>query len=197
MLCSLRTSFVIAFLTTLFSTIITLFILSESTQSSWIDKLFLPFAETNVSALLSHQQHSLTLKQECVPTIAAVTRTFTAIQTMTPSVPGPAYCDECGRDDLLCSEYGRHNLQRSRGFEGTNSRLKRVVRKAASGGPINIGVLGGSVTHGHSVVHPEFWTDIFFAWWNQTYPHEKNVFVNGAIPATGTEYFSVCALEHI
>jgi hypothetical protein len=27
--------------------------------------------------------------------------------------------------------------------------------------------------------------------------HHKNVFVNGAVPATGTEYFSVCALEHI
>lgn len=27
--------------------------------------------------------------------------------------------------------------------------------------------------------------------------HEKNVFVNGAVPATTTEYYSVCALEHI
>ncbi|KEP55010.1 putative capsule structure designer protein [Rhizoctonia solani 123E] len=152
---------------------------------------------TNSSALLSYEQQPLALERESTPATVTVTKTINTIQTMAPIIPGPAYCDECGKDDLLCKEYGRHNLQRSRGFEGTNSRLKRVLRKAASGEPINIGVLGGSVTHGHAVVHPEFWTDIFFAWWNQTYPHEKNVLVNGAVPATGTEYFSVCALEHI
>lgn len=130
-------------------------------------------------------------------TTAIATTTVTAVQTVAPPIPGPAYCDECGEGDVLCKEYGRHNLQRSRGFEGTNSRLKRVLKKAASGQPINIGVLGGSVTHGHGAVHPELWTDIFFSWWNATYPHEENVFVNGAVPATGTEYFSVCALEHI
>ncbi|KAJ1310849.1 hypothetical protein OPQ81_009367 [Rhizoctonia solani] len=166
-------------------------------HGGWLDRLFFPASKINISALPSHEQLPLALEQECVPITVTATRTITSIQTVTPPVPGPAYCNECGKDDSLCNEYGRHNLQRSRGFEGTNSRLKRLLRKAASGEPINIGVLGGSVTHGHGVIHPELWTDIFFVWWNQTYPHEKNVFMNGAVPATGTEYFSVCALEHI
>ncbi|QRW19610.1 GDSL-like lipase/acylhydrolase family protein [Rhizoctonia solani] len=153
--------------------------------------------DTNISSFPSQEQHPVSIKPGCIPVTVTATKTITSFQTVTPSFPGPAYCDECGKEDLMCKEYGQHNLQRSRGFEGTNSRLKRVLRKAASGEPINIGVIGGSVTHGHAVVHPELWTDIFFEWWNQTYPHEKNVFVNGAVPATGTEYFSVCALEHI
>ncbi|CAE6524133.1 unnamed protein product [Rhizoctonia solani] len=199
MLRSPRISFILTSLITLYAAIVTLFILGESVQSGWVDGFFssLSKSPTNSSALLSYEQQPLALERESTPATVTVTKTINTIQTMVPIIPGPAYCDECGKDDLLCKEYGRHNLQRSRGFEGTNSRLKRVLRKAASGEPINIGVLGGSVTHGHAVVHPEFWTDIFFAWWNQTYPHEKNILVNGAVPATGTEYFSVCALEHI
>ncbi|CAE6469557.1 unnamed protein product [Rhizoctonia solani] len=197
MLRSPRISLIITSLVTLYAATVTFFVLGGSAPGAWIDGFFLHLSETNASALLSHEQLPLALKQECVSTTVTATKTIIAVQTTAPSVPGPAYCEECGKGDLLCKEYGRHNLQRSRGFEGTNSRLKRVLRKAASGEAINIGVLGGSVTHGHAVVHPELWTDIFFAWWNQTFPHEKNVFVNGAVPATGTEYFSVCALEHI
>ncbi|KAF8742138.1 hypothetical protein RHS02_03529, partial [Rhizoctonia solani] len=197
MLRSPRISFVITSLTALYAAIITLFFLGGWVQDGWFNRLFLPIRDTNISSFPSQEQHLVSIKPGCIPVTVTATKTITSFQTVTPSFPGPAYCDECGKEDLMCKEYGRHNLQRSRGFEGTNSRLKRVLRKAASGEPINIGVIGGSVTHGHAVVHPELWTDIFFEWWNQTYPHEKNVFVNGAVPATGTEYFSVCALEHI
>ncbi|CEL58276.1 hypothetical protein RSOLAG1IB_03022 [Rhizoctonia solani AG-1 IB] len=132
---------------------------------------------------------------------ATVTTTLMATQTVTvtkATAEGlPGFCDECGPEDRLCKQYGQHNLERSRAYEGPNTRLRRVLQKAADGHPINIGVLGGSVTAGHGVLHPEYWTDMFFDWWNTTFPHEKNIFINGAVPATTTEYYSVCALEHI
>ncbi|CCO27835.1 hypothetical protein BN14_01823 [Rhizoctonia solani AG-1 IB] len=123
------------------------------------------------------------------------TQTVTVTKATAEGLPG--FCDECGPEDRLCKQYGQHNLERSRAYEGPNTRLRRVLQKAADGHPINIGVLGGSVTAGHGVLHPEYWTDMFFDWWNTTFPHEKNIFINGAVPATTTEYYSVCALEHI
>ncbi|KAG9094353.1 CRISPR-associated endonuclease/helicase Cas3 [Ceratobasidium sp. UAMH 11750] len=134
-------------------------------------------------------------------TTQTVTSTVTSVQTV--AVPKakldglPGFCDECGPEDQMCATYGQFNLERSRAYEGPNTRLRRVLQKAADGHPINIGVLGGSVTAGHGVLHPEYWTDVFFNWWNTTFPNEKNVFINGAVPATTTEYYSVCALEHI
>ncbi|QRW05670.1 capsule structure designer protein [Ceratobasidium sp. AG-Ba] len=134
-------------------------------------------------------------------TTQTVTSTITSVQTVAVSkakLDGlPGFCEECGPEDKMCETYGKYNLERSRAYEGPNARLRRVLQKAADGHPINIGVLGGSVTAGHGVLHPEYWTDIFFDWWNTTFPHENNVFINGAVPATTTEYYSVCALEHI
>lgn len=200
MLRSPRVSFVVTCLSVVYAAVVTLFILSgSSSHDGWLNRLFTATSDYHFSSSPEQPPLGLIPKQDCrtQATTVTATRTVTTVQTVTPAIPGPPYCDECGKDDTLCKEYGRHNLQRSRAFEGTNTRLKRVLRKAASGQPINIGVLGGSVTHGHGVVHPEFWTDVFSAWWNATFPHEENVFVNGAVPATGTEYFSVCAVEHI
>ncbi|ELU43286.1 capsule structure designer protein [Rhizoctonia solani AG-1 IA] len=191
MLRSPRISFVITSLTALYAAIITLFFLGGWVQDGWFNRLFLPIRDTNISSFPSQEQHPVSIKPGCIPVTVTATKTITSFQTVTPSFPGPAYCDECGKEDLMCKEYGQHNLQRSRGFEGTNSRLKRVLRKAASGEPINIGVIGGSVTHGHSGMRARGLS------LNSSARHEKNVFVNGAVPATGTEYFSVCALEHI
>ncbi|KAG9086439.1 CRISPR-associated endonuclease/helicase Cas3, partial [Ceratobasidium sp. 370] len=203
-----RFPLLIATLIVVHTAIFTVVISTGSRRDGWIGRLF-PSLEDSMNSV-HHEyrdQHVFQPKTVTVAQTRTVTTTTTAtatattvvasVQTVTPAIPGPAYCKECGEDDALCKEYGRHNLERSRGFEGTNTRLKRILQKAASGKPINIGVLGGSVTHGHAVVPSQVWTDIFFAWWNATYPHENNVFVNGAVPATGTAYFSVCALEHI
>ncbi|KAG8928957.1 CRISPR-associated endonuclease/helicase Cas3 [Tulasnella sp. 418] len=62
--------------------------------------------------------------------------------------PLPPECDYCGPTDTLCKQYGEHNLARSRAYEGTNARLKRVIAKARRGEPVIISVLGGSVTKG-------------------------------------------------
>ncbi|KAG8711820.1 CRISPR-associated endonuclease/helicase Cas3 [Ceratobasidium sp. 394] len=201
-----RFPLLIATLIVVYAAILTVVVSTGSKRDGWVGRLF-PSLEDSLNLLHHehHDQHVLEPKTITVAQTHTVTTTATAtatttvasVQTVTPAIPGPAYCKECGEDDLLCKEYGRHNLERSRGFEGTNARLKRVLQKAASGQPINIGVLGGSVTHGHAVVPSQIWTDLLFAWWNATYPHENNVFVNGAVPATGTAYFSVCALEHI
>ncbi|QRV76772.1 GDSL-like lipase/acylhydrolase family protein [Ceratobasidium sp. AG-Ba] len=200
-----RFSSIIATLTVLYATALTLLVSSGSARDAWLGQL-LPSLGVNE---LMHEPHTLANNDSAIvitrtQTVTATT-TITSVQTVAPATPGPAYCKECGDEDSLCKEYGRHNLERSRGYEGTNARLKRVLQKAASGKPINIGVLGGSVTHGHGAAEGQRWTDLFFGWWNATYPgvngstfsHEHNVFVNGAVPATGSEYFSVCALEHI
>ncbi|QRV91601.1 GDSL-like lipase/acylhydrolase family protein [Ceratobasidium sp. AG-Ba] len=192
-----RFSFIIATLTVLYATALTLLVSSGSARDAWLGQL-LPSLGVNE---LMHEPHTLVNNDSAIvitrtQTVTATT-TITSVQTVAPATPGPAYCKECGDEDRLCKEYGRHNLERSRGYEGTNARLKRILQKAASGKPINIGVLGGSVTHGHGAAEGQRWTDLFFGWWNATYPHEHNVFVNGAVPATGSEYFSVCALEHI
>ncbi|KAG8947538.1 hypothetical protein FRC03_001017 [Tulasnella sp. 419] len=113
----------------------------------------------------------------------------------TPSLPPE--CDYCGPTDALCKQYGDHNLARSRAYEGTNSRLRRVIAKAKRGEPVIISVLGGSVTKGHGVKNVDNWTTRFFQFWNQTFPHPDNKLVNGAIPAVTSEYYMSCALEHM
>lgn len=45
-----------------------------------------------------------------------------------------------------------------------------------------------------SVSHSSFFHVLCYNTLNR---NEKNVFVNGAVPATTTEYLSECALEHI
>ncbi|KAG8687781.1 hypothetical protein FRC09_013297, partial [Ceratobasidium sp. 395] len=72
-----------------------------------------------------------------------VTSTITTVQTVAVSkakLDGlPGFCDECGPDDKMCATYGQYNLERSRAYEGPNTRLRRVLQKAADGHPINIG----------------------------------------------------------
>ncbi|EJD40577.1 hypothetical protein AURDEDRAFT_186962 [Auricularia subglabra TFB-10046 SS5] len=108
-----------------------------------------------------------------------------------------AFCDECGPDDELCVQYGAHNLARSRAYEGSNARLKRVLRDAQRGRPVTIAVLGGSVTNGHGVTPSETWVHHFTAWWNATFPASAMTLQNGAVPATGSDYFSMCFHQHI
>ncbi|KZV88439.1 hypothetical protein EXIGLDRAFT_772719 [Exidia glandulosa HHB12029] len=118
-----------------------------------------------------------------------------------PPSPGKqlpyAFCDTCGPGDALCQQYGAHNLARSRGYEGSNARLRRVLRDAERGRPIKVAVLGGSVTNGHGVKPDQNWVNLFGAWWNRTFPRSELTLQNGAVPATGSDYFSMCFGEHI
>ncbi|KIJ25849.1 hypothetical protein M422DRAFT_38440 [Sphaerobolus stellatus SS14] len=134
---------------------------------------------------------------------ATVTHTETVAETVLSrpkaEVAGPAFCDSCGPHDLLCLQYGDHTLARSRVYEGANARFRRVIKKAMAGRPIKIGVLGGSVTNGHGLKQNkvENWTARYLKAWKALFPRSETVLINGAVPATGSGYFSMCWGEHI
>ncbi|KAF8480602.1 hypothetical protein JB92DRAFT_3040853 [Gautieria morchelliformis] len=168
---------------------------------------------TAVTTATAIEVPQATLTVTAVTTAAAIevpqaTLTITAVTTSTaiveavrppspPKIPGPPFCDVCSSDDHLCTLYGEHNLARSRVYEGANARFRRVIANALAGKPTKIGVLGGSVTKGHGVSHTESWTTIFLDSWNKLFPKSKTTFINGAVPATGSDYFSMCFGEHI
>ncbi|KAJ7160192.1 hypothetical protein C8R46DRAFT_1107294 [Mycena filopes] len=113
------------------------------------------------------------------------------------SQPIPAYCDWCGPEDDLCRKYGEPHLARALAFEGANTRLKRVLRKAQSGAKIKIGVLGGSVSKGHGVKFEAQWPTLYGAWWSAAFPRAEVQVLNGAVAATTSDYYATCFLEHI
>lgn len=55
-----------------------------------------------------------------------------------------------------------------------------------------------SVTKGHHVEANEVWTELLQTWLNDFYiPKEQLTVINGAAPATGSDYFSYCFSLHI
>lgn len=62
---------------------------------------------------------------------------------------------------------------------------------------IKIGVIGGSVTRGHGVVHEECWVTLYADWWHSMFPAMDVQVINGAVPASETDYFQTCFLEHL
>jgi lysophospholipase L1-like esterase len=70
--------------------------------------------------------------------------------------------------------------------EGDPSRLQRVFRKAEQGGPIVIGVIGGSITQGSSISTP--YPNVVLNWWKRTFPKAKCTLINAGIGATGSGY---------
>jgi hypothetical protein len=69
-----------------------------------------------------------------------------------------------------------------------------------AGKPITVALLGGSVSEGGEVYFKRR-SDSFFgqltAWINETFPHPKHKFHNGALPATGSTFFSVCTQARV
>lgn len=84
------------------------------------------------------------------------------------------------------------------------------------GEPFTIGVIGGSVSTGHGLYtpggeqySPENMHSVFFDYLNSTFPAPegsviktshvpgKNAFVNGAEPARGSDYYSMCNQLHV
>lgn len=55
-----------------------------------------------------------------------------------------SFCPVYGPGDTLVEKYGVHALARSKLHMGSGARVQRVIRKALSGLPVTISVLGGS-----------------------------------------------------
>lgn len=53
------------------------------------------------------------------------------------------------------------------------------------------------MTAGHGVKAHENWVNIFGDWWKKQFPQSQLTLQNGAVPAVGTGYMSVCYGEHI
>ncbi|GAA5990232.1 hypothetical protein JCM10908_005886 [Rhodotorula pacifica] len=101
-------------------------------------------------------------------------------------------CEVCHLDpfDPLC-EYGEHNIRLSRAFEGSGFRLQRALKKILAGEEVNIGVLGASITQGHSVPPGnQIWQDRWFEDFGRRYPNVKMHV--GAVGATDSQFFSYC-----
>ena len=54
------------------------------------------------------------------------------------------------------------------------------------------------MTHGHGIESGEHpWPARLATWLNATFPHEQHAFINAAVPATGSDYFSLCYKLHV
>ncbi|GAA6007158.1 SGNH/GDSL hydrolase family protein [Rhodotorula paludigena] len=101
-------------------------------------------------------------------------------------------CEVCHLDpsNPLC-EYGYSAIRQSRAYEGSGTRLRRVLQKALRGEAIQVGVLGASVTQGHGVIPPyQRWEDRWFEEFQHIFP--SAVMHVGAVPAAGSQFFSYC-----
>lgn len=112
--------------------------------------------------------------------------------------------------------YGRSNLRMARSYDGSGERLKTVLKRAMLGEELVLSAIGGSVTRGHNIYKSEIWFKAFTDWFNSFLPATssaeiykfgtlggegddiekggektqfKHIAVNGAVPATGSDYF--------
>lgn len=62
------------------------------------------------------------------------------------SPPPFDFCPVYGPGDTLAQKYGAHALSRARLHAGSGARVQKVIKRALSGQPVTISVLGGSST---------------------------------------------------
>ena len=99
----------------------------------------------------------------------------------------------------------RH-LAKGVAYEGSGAALRQVLRILHSGGPVTLSALGGSVTRGHggppgagdrATGHVGSWSRLVFDYISRRWPHEEHLYVNGAVPATGSQHFATCLKYHV
>ena len=111
------------------------------------------------------------------------------------------------RGDLFYN-YTLHPRHLAKGvaYEGSGAALRQVLRTLHSGGPITLSALGGSVTRGHggpsgsgdrNTGHVGSWSRLVFDYISRRWPHKDHLYVNGAVPATGSQHFAVCLKYHV
>ncbi|GJJ14705.1 hypothetical protein Clacol_008972 [Clathrus columnatus] len=120
----------------------------------------------------------------------------------TEDTPPPFdFCPIYGPGDVLAQKYGAHTLLKSKLHLGSGARVQKVIRKALSGLPVTISVLGGSISACHGAgndpISPACYPSRFFQWWNEVFPHPASELTNGAVRRTNSAYFSFCHSHHI
>ncbi|GAA5954571.1 hypothetical protein JCM3765_003815 [Sporobolomyces pararoseus] len=168
---------------------------SSSTTSSLRRTRFRPTLPT-LSLALIHISFFLWWTHKARPTLNAahsILSTSTSA-TLPGGVPVTATgsCEVCVQDpgNELC-QYGMNSVKLSRQFEGSGVRVRRALEKALRGEEIGIGILGASVTAGHSVRPGEQkWQEKFYADFLTMFPNAKMHV--GAVSATDSRFFSYC-----
>lgn len=115
---------------------------------------------------------------------------------LVPSHRAHADCDRCTVAPEWCREFGSRNLDLALAYEGSGDRVRRVMARAQAGQPLHFGIIGGSLSRGHACKCTVFHRQIF-DWWNATFPHAGNEYVDGSVGARGSSYFKFCDVEHI
>ena len=82
-------------------------------------------------------------------------------------------------------------LQRTRTHEGSVDAWARVVSRLDAGLPVTVGVLGGSFSEGRG--KSGGWAQLVVEWMRSTWPRSTITLHNGAIGATGSTFFAMCA----
>lgn len=106
--------------------------------------------------------------------------------------PAPfTFCPTFGPNDELGQVYGRDAISKTRAHVGSSERVRKVIKRAMSGLPVTIGVLGGSISSCHGLQgtreHPmgdpigkSCYPHRIFTWLNDVFPHPANELTNGA-----------------
>lgn len=94
------------------------------------------------------------------------------------------------------TDYVTQDLMRRADMWGScdDTALAAVMRKAAAGEQVTIACIGGSITQGTissgasdgEVGFKKSYADIFFEWWEQSFPQAEFSFINAGIGATGS-----------
>jgi hypothetical protein len=99
-----------------------------------------------------------------------------------------------------------HMLKKSIAYEGSGEGLMRFVEKLKRGERVVVTAIGGSVTHGHggppgssepALGFPGSWSRLVFDFIAARWRHKDHLYVNGAVPATGANYFARCLRRHL
>ena len=78
------------------------------------------------------------------------------------------------------------------------ARLKTCMRRAAQGGELTIGFLGGSITQGSCAkVHENTYAYRVFSWWKHAFPKAEFHYVNGGIGGTTSHYGAARAVTDV
>ncbi|CDZ98034.1 SGNH hydrolase-type esterase domain [Phaffia rhodozyma] len=116
--------------------------------------------------------------------------------------PAPfPFCPLYGPGDEVANRRGQLALMKSKMHLGSGARVQKVIRKALSGHPVTISVLGASISachgSGDNLVSPKCYPSKFFSWWNDVFPHPASELTNGANRRTDSSYFAFCSSHHL
>lgn len=113
---------------------------------------------------------------------------------------------KCQGNKDVVHDFGLASIKRSRRYEGSGERVRRVLQKAVNGEQVRIGLLGGSVSTGHGAIPgvgkhqygaipPEKRWHTLVAEWFEGLAGTEPVFLDGARPAVDSAFFEWCWAE--